>query len=546
MRLRASITVVVLFASLSLFAQTPRPASTDNVDTCDISVMPAATLLLPYFEVDTSAPPGAGTTTLFTVTNTSRYPQIAHVTIWTDWAFPVLGFNLFLTGYDVQGINLYDLIMRGVIAPGSPAGTSINTAPGSLSAFHGVVLQTNSTPLSNTSNPNFITSGPMNVSTTCAALPGVLPADLTAAVKNALTGGTGYNAGGVNCSRPVGFNHGPMAKGYVTIDVVSYCTTQFPSDAGGIYFTGPAAAILFDNVLSGDYEQIGPSPAALAGGGAFDAEGGPMVHIRAIPEGGLSGAGGGIPLATNLPFTFYDRYTQAGARAADRRQPLPSVWSARVIEGGPGNGLATDLKIWREGNGVGQPSCGPASELVFNAVMPYRDAIRFDEHENSSGLVDVGSLPCCLPSRSLPATSRTSSTSYLFPPLGSTDAGGWLYLDLSSGARSFTTSNTVCHQTLSAQRAGFGTCDNSPALLGFGGSRTTTQNWVISSMFGKAGANRLAVDVDAVALGNGCTPGAVSPATVGPAWHPGGLLICPSGAPGSTCGAGTVRPPVNP
>src|SRR5690349_20124957 len=65
-----------------------QPATTNNNDSCDIGVTPAATLLLPYFEVDTSAAAGAGTTTLFTITNTRRYPQIAHVTVWTDWSFP--------------------------------------------------------------------------------------------------------------------------------------------------------------------------------------------------------------------------------------------------------------------------------------------------------------------------------------------------------------------------------------------------------------------------------------------------------------------------
>src|SRR5213596_1319897 len=70
----------------------------------------------PRFDVDTAAATGgSGATTLFTIVNTSRYPQIAHVTVWTDWAFPVLGFNVFLTGYDVQGINLYDVIVRGII-----------------------------------------------------------------------------------------------------------------------------------------------------------------------------------------------------------------------------------------------------------------------------------------------------------------------------------------------------------------------------------------------------------------------------------------------
>ena len=83
------------------------------------------------FEVDPN-PTVQGQTTLFTITNVSRYPQIAHVTLWTDWAYPVLTFNLFLTGYDVQAINLYDVIVRGTIAP--PSGTSPATTPGTLSA----------------------------------------------------------------------------------------------------------------------------------------------------------------------------------------------------------------------------------------------------------------------------------------------------------------------------------------------------------------------------------------------------------------------------
>src|ERR1700674_77890 len=123
------------------------PTSTNNNDSCDIGVTPAATLLLPYFEVETST---RATQTLFTITNTSRFPQIAHVTLWTDWSSPVLDFNIFLTGYDVQGINLYDVIVSGIIAP--PSGTSVTSAIGTA--------QTNVTganPAANTSNPNLQT-----------------------------------------------------------------------------------------------------------------------------------------------------------------------------------------------------------------------------------------------------------------------------------------------------------------------------------------------------------------------------------------------------
>jgi len=42
-------------------------------------------------------------------------------------------FNIFLTGYDVQAINFYDIFSRGVVAPGATSatsGTSSGTTPG--------------------------------------------------------------------------------------------------------------------------------------------------------------------------------------------------------------------------------------------------------------------------------------------------------------------------------------------------------------------------------------------------------------------------------
>src|SRR5712692_3700881 len=93
------------------------PSTTNNDDSCDIGVAPAATLLLPYFEVDFKSPATTARTTLFTITNVSALPQIAHVVIWTDWSYAALDFNIFLTGYDVQGISMYDIFARGVIAP---------------------------------------------------------------------------------------------------------------------------------------------------------------------------------------------------------------------------------------------------------------------------------------------------------------------------------------------------------------------------------------------------------------------------------------------
>jgi hypothetical protein len=519
------------------FTNGVQPTSTNNNDTCDIGVTPAATLLLPYFEVDTAAAAGAGATTLWTITNTSRYPQIAHVTVWTDWSFPVLDFNIFLTGYDVQGINMFDLIVRGIIVPGTPSGTSITTVPGTAPA-----TVTGATPFSNTSNPNFVTSGGANVSSTCSGLPGTLDPGLVAAVRSALTIGTGYNTGGVSCSGPVGANHGAIAKGYVTVDVASYCSTQLPTDPGGAYFVGSTASILFDNTLIGDYQQIAPAPTGFGTAGTFDAQGNPMVHIRAVPEGGLSGASGGIPVATNLPFTFYDRYTPTGLRTADRRQPLPNTWAARYIQGGTGT-FATDYKIWREGVTSGLPSCTASGTVQLNSVIAITSLITFDEHENATALGGGQVCSPCAPSNvSLPETSRTASTAGVFAQPATADLGGWRYMNLSSNSSHVTTAGLVQDLTLSAQRVGFG----GPNAPGTSGSRTTTQNWVIVSMYGVIGANRLSVDFDAAWMGNGCTNATGAGAVIAPESQRGGPLVCPTNTPSTNCGAGTLPPYVNP
>ena len=511
--------------------------TTDNGTSCDIGVTPAATLLLPYFEVDTAATSGSGATTLFTITNTSRYPQIAHVTVWTDWSFPVLDFNIFLTGYDVQGINLYDVIVRGTVAG---SGTSVSTTPGVPrdASFNPAPSTVGATPLNNTSNPNFINIGGTAVGVTCNGLPGNLPGDLVTAVRSALTTGTGYSAGGISCAGAVGANHGTRAVGYVTVDVAATCSTALPTNS--TYYTGATAEILFDNVLIGDYQQLGPAPAGAGTTTGYDAGGNPMVHIRAVPEGGLSGTSGAAAVPTILPFTFYDRYTATGARTGDRRQPLPSQFAARYIQGGS-SAFATDFKIWREG-----VTSNAGCAVSANSQLLVTSIVRFDERENSFGFGSSQNCSPCSPGGipPLPETSRTATSSSQYPTLGGTDVGGWMYLNLNNNATSLAgaTPNTPL-AVYSAQRAGFGTVG--AALPGASGSRTVSQNWVIISMFGAAGANRLSVDFDAAWLGNGCTAAAVANATIAPAQELNGALVCPNaGLVG--CGVGTAPAVINP
>jgi len=479
------------------------PSSTNNDDSCDIGVAPAATLLLPYFEVDLGTA-GTGRTTIFSVTNVSPYPQIAHVTVWTDFSFPVLDFNLFLTGYDVQPINMYDVVARGLI--GGTTGTSYQ-APNSFNSSGQTLNPPGATPQVdangfNLSNPNFGSTAAAQ----CAPgrLPGQLPAPLAADVRSMLSVGRPSGAGVfANCTSsnlPYGSNHGATtAAGYVTIDVSSTCSTTLPTTP--TYYTGE---ILFDNVLIGDYQDINQS--ATAGNYAG---GNPLVHIRAIPEGGSAGS----TVATNLPFTFYDRYTTTVAQ--DRRQPLPSTFAARWISGTTA-AFDTQYKIWREGfTGPDTvTTCGEYS--AQNASMGIAELVRFDERENAAilgGTLIVSPPPAGAPG--LPEASRTPVSSSNFPQITTTDAGGWMYLNLSNGGAA--SAPAGADNPYRSQIAGYGAA----------GRRNVSQNWTIVSMFAEG---RYGVDYDAAWMGNGCS-GPISASTsttrIAPA---GGVLVCQPGS----------------
>lgn len=436
-----------LFLAVALDAATypsGSPSTTNNDDSCDIALLPAATLLLPHFEVDVAAPQSVAQTTLFTVVNTSQVPQIARVTIWSDLGFPTVNFNLFLTGYDVQSINLYDVLARAVIAP--PSGTTSSTKPGSRS-------------LANNANPNFAATAESD----CQINPGPVPPAIMNDVRNALTIGRISVCG----NNQIGNTH-VNAIGFVTIDVMKTCSLSFP-DSAAFYDD-----LLYDNVLTGDYQSINPNAAT----GNY-AGGNPLVHIRAVPEGGAAGAPTPV---TNLPYTFYDRYTPRATPKMDRRQPLPSTFAARFIQGGAG-GFNTNFQIWREGVTGAGASCADYTKNAGSAML-VTDVVRFDEHENASILVPCNLLILCIPVVPvLPESSSTSTSSSNYPPLVGADVGGWIYLNL----------NNAGSAAYSRTRA--------------------SQNWVTVSMFAEG---RYSTVTDATALANGCSPAPLAGATIGP------------------------------
>ena len=81
---------------------------------CAFDAAPAATLLFPFVAYNYDAG-FDGITTLFSITNVSSEATIAHVTVWTDFSVAILDFNILLTGYDVQVINIRDILKDGVL-----------------------------------------------------------------------------------------------------------------------------------------------------------------------------------------------------------------------------------------------------------------------------------------------------------------------------------------------------------------------------------------------------------------------------------------------
>lgn len=384
---------VIVFVFILLFPFTGLAAATrNNDDTCDIATLPAATLLLPYFEISQDGT----TTTLFTITNTSPKESIARVRLWTDYSYEVIEFNVYLTGYDVQSINLWDVIFDGVI--GSDRGTGGDISP------KGEYSTTNSD---------------IDVSD-CDDLPGVIPDVYKVRMQQAFMSGKVPAFGSFPGCNSIGAEH-PNAVGYATIDVVNTCNCFYFADCFRQSFA-------FDNVLLGDYQQVERHAEVNY------SEGGSMVHIRAIPEGD-------VPAETQSPFarTFYSRYMPASTPTFDRRQPLPSVFAARWI-GGSASNYETDYKVWREPTVNAGADCASYEKNLATIT----DFVLFDEDENATGFSpeSLADPPGCCTPRLFPSTKRESLRNAEFFPHNSTGAvSGWMYLNLDDQKNTGTSAN---------------------------------------------------------------------------------------------------------
>jgi hypothetical protein len=318
-------------------AQTPPP----------ISNRPAATLLLPYFEVDLDD--AQGINTIFSVNNSSATAVLAHVTIWSDMGVPVLNFDVYLTGFDAQRIDLRTLLVTG--AP--PRTASVGQDP------------------SNAISPQ----GPISQDINFASCSGLLPAPPPAAsvapyLRAALTG----NPSSVHGGQCVARKHGTaaIARGYITVDTVTQCSLMYPSDPG--YFFGVTSR---QNVLWGDYMLVDQSKEF-----AFADS---LVHILA------DWTGVSDPDIDIGRYTFYGRFVSW--TAIDEREPLSTQFQARFVapkdfkvlpkaRRRPFLPLGTELIVWRD------PKTPTANSFNCNTKPSWfplnqTEIVVFDEQEQA-------------------------------------------------------------------------------------------------------------------------------------------------------------------
>jgi hypothetical protein len=350
---------------------------------CTIDAVPAATLLLPYFEVDLGN--ANGQTTLFSVNNASATAVLAHVVVWSDLSVPVLDFNIYLTGYDVQTVNLRDVLTGSL-----PRTASAGQDPTDAISPHGQFSQD------------------INFASCSGLLPAPqLPASFVDHLRLSLTGQSSPVLGNRCAGRAFGDN---IARGYITVDTVNNCTLRFPGDPG--YFGGDATD---QNVLWGDYFYVNSAQNF--------ADGNTLVHIEASatnPETSVAGQ-----------YTFDGRYD--AWTAVDHREPLATNFAARYVTGGTFSG-GTSMIVWRDSKVNQGPFTCPVSPGVRPSWYPLgqEGIVIFDEEEQPQ-------VP-----QSFPVSPQPPQTGLIpFPAeaqrtrVGSADLPvpfdfGWLYLDLNT------------------------------------------------------------------------------------------------------------------
>jgi hypothetical protein len=374
---RASFALGLSFAFLISGTSANAGALSGN---CRVGDQPAATLLIPYFEVDLAHAGGA--TTLMSVNNASSRPAIARVVMWTDWGVPTLAFDVDLMAFDVQTLNLRD-IFQGRLPSTSAAGCGTS---GTADA-----------PASST---------PLDFTFLRAAHTG-----------EAVTKSTVSKCAGSHSQDP------NLVTGYVTVDVVNRCspttvgaTANTPADPA--YFAANGTGLASDaNVLWGDYYYVN-SDRNLANS---------QTAVAIVADADFFNPG---------DYTFYGRYVNFDSR--DDRVPLSSLYYARYLEGGAFSG-GTDVVVWRDSRraDANLRDCGTSPDW---APLGEEQLVVFDEADHAEEIPQSHAFPLAtqkvhVGSPSLPVTQPFGFLAIDLWHSDGTHAQGWVSVLMTAEGR---------------------------------------------------------------------------------------------------------------
>jgi hypothetical protein len=343
-----------VLVALALLAAT----GTSYAVTCSTDNVPAATLLVPYFQVSGSAASGqigqGGVDTLVAITNVSLWGAIAHVTVWNKQSAAVLDFNVPMTGYDVAFFSMRD-VLNG----------NLNVNPNTQNMDSGIDPCRDFANLGDT-QPQFIRfthpqypTGDFFDSIGYYATPAfsgnfrnrVLDSLDEAPVYSILSTRPKNDTDNPACNVASDGTFTTVFSGYLTIDVVNYCTNWFPNQS--TFYTFDAIATrgwdlnFGPNVLMGDVFFVDPA----AAGGNISGEAAVALEFDERLEFDTT------TWAASPYRTFYGRYGQNFNDAAagpvarftfrgDGREPLGAAYGFRYLNDSA-NGLQSWATIWR-------------------------------------------------------------------------------------------------------------------------------------------------------------------------------------------------------
>jgi hypothetical protein len=340
-----------VFIALALLAV----AGTGYAVTCAYDNVPGATLLVPYWRVSlngaTSAPiPTGGVDTMVSVVNVSSPGLIAHVTVWNKYSRAVLDFNVPMTGKDVVSFSMRD-IMNGKLnvnytqvqnflgaGTGDPCGVNLSVSPAVYLpkvGFGAKQFIRFSHPEAGVSNSDAFTSVSVYATDAFAAFRNRVWDSLDES--GDITSFT--SSGGANildtdnpaCGLGSSNGDGVFAtdlSGYLTIDVVNYCTNYFPENA--VFYNEDAIATsgwgptFTPNALIGDifYVDSASQSGNISGDQAIAIEFDPVLPFTAL----------------NLK-TFFGKFVSTSTCAAETTGTgCAGVFAAPVAYRFPGDG----------------------------------------------------------------------------------------------------------------------------------------------------------------------------------------------------------------